>query len=277
MRKSQPNIQNLFTHTADGARILQAFREARLQPTSKQLGATTMQLEMRKANYDRFLKLIRTGGWQALPPIILDLKRMALAQGKSLHETGRIEQGAEITVIITDTTHITPPRLVLRLPVAETRNSSVYVAIFTPSNGNAPFVYGVFRSEDFAREHWQQHGDKEGTLRVTHETLLERRGDWVSGTVKGEPGRMRHPQHSQIPKEEHENTFQHWQQPTYPGIKRYTTQDRSLGREGRQDTGLSLQAVGEITDWTEGELDAISSLQVGASVTVGGIHVTRTE
>lgn len=51
----------------------------------------------------------------------------------------------------------------------------VQVALFTPNNGNAQYVYGVFPSEDLAQEHWKKHGDKDGTLRVTREHLIRRK------------------------------------------------------------------------------------------------------
>lgn len=53
----------------------------------------------------------------------------------------------------------------------ETR-SEVYVVIATPKNGNSPFVYGVFRSEDYAVEHHTQYGRKTDDFKVTRETLI---------------------------------------------------------------------------------------------------------
>ncbi len=57
----------------------------------------------------------------------------------------------------------------------EQKVEEVQVAIFTPSNGNAPYVYGVFDSEPYAQEHWEKHGDKDGTLRVTREHYIRRK------------------------------------------------------------------------------------------------------
>lgn len=50
----------------------------------------------------------------------------------------------------------------------------VYVAVFTPSNGNSPYVYGVFNCEEHAQEHWERNGDKDGTLRITHESVIRK-------------------------------------------------------------------------------------------------------
>lgn len=54
----------------------------------------------------------------------------------------------------------------------EEKRSDVYVVTATPKNGNAPFVYGVFTSEDYAIEHHEQHGCKTDDFRVTKETLI---------------------------------------------------------------------------------------------------------
>ncbi|MNQ89999.1 hypothetical protein D3C85_1053260 [compost metagenome] len=48
----------------------------------------------------------------------------------------------------------------------------VYVVIATPKNGNAPFVYGVFTSEDYAIEHHEKYGCKMDDFKVTREALI---------------------------------------------------------------------------------------------------------
>jgi hypothetical protein len=67
-------------------------------------------------------------------------------------------------------------------------------------------------------------------------------------------------------------------------IRIYEMQDRSTGVATCTNSGLSLQAVEHMTDWTAEEFDAIASMEIGQEclyspfqgITNSGIYIKRT-
>ena len=54
-----------------------------------------------------------------------------------------------------------------------TKNQQVAVGICTPKEKDLqPFVYGVFKTEDDALEHFQKFGDRTCNYRVTSEYMI---------------------------------------------------------------------------------------------------------
>lgn len=52
------------------------------------------------------------------------------------------------------------------------KREDVYVVTAIPKNGNRPFIYGVFKSLDYAEEHYNMHGCETNEFWVTKETLI---------------------------------------------------------------------------------------------------------
>lgn len=49
-----------------------------------------------------------------------------------------------------------------------------YVTIATPTNGNQPFIFGVFTTEDIADAYIKQYGETDVIYRTSHEPLLSK-------------------------------------------------------------------------------------------------------
>lgn len=52
------------------------------------------------------------------------------------------------------------------------KREEVYVVTATPKNGNRPFIYGVFKSSDYAVKHFSLHGCETNEYWVTKEMLI---------------------------------------------------------------------------------------------------------
>lgn len=101
----------------------------------------------------------------------------------------------------------------------------LYVAICTPNDrGLQPYVYGIFLDGEYAVDHFNEHGDKDSTVRVTHECVIR---NPAAGAKQVKAADAQLPSLTRLPQ---------WEESPFPWLQMAPTLDECLERARRANT-----------------------------------------